>query len=90
MREQGSTPKMFKDTLLDTVPYEDMPEELLIHQEALGDDAAAAELGRRADARVDEFLRNLDAEGPGISEERMAELVRENIGAPPPSVPPTP
>ena len=47
----------FKDTLIDEVPYEAMPYELLLHQEAQGDKKATIEMQRRAHESVEKKLQ---------------------------------
>jgi hypothetical protein len=57
----------FHDDLIDRVPYEEMPYELLLHQEAQGDRRATAEIRRRADAEVERMVQErLSGGGTGV------------------------
>lgn len=52
---------LFHDVVLDFVPYEELPYAMLLDKAELGDEAAEAELNRRAEEQVEKDIEAIRA-----------------------------
>jgi hypothetical protein len=55
VEEEGTY--LFHDVVLDFVPYEELPYAMLLDKAELGDEAAEAELNRRAEEQVEKDIQ---------------------------------